>query len=190
VIKYICNGAKEYYGTPFRAYHNWNHAQEVVSNLRDPSQSLLIAAHWHDAVYWPGAGSDANERCSASALDYFIHSLSDTIPDSLSEIICKAKQLILYTTIEVHFHDRRIGGDLAQLLDADLSALAKPYDEFVLNQAKILAENNTSLEESKEACQSFLEKFLTTRNFIYHTDYYRLNKETIARENIERFCAE
>jgi len=175
-----------------RHYHNWNHACRVVSNCYTikndtPSQELILAAWWHDAVYVPGAGSDANERCSAAAL---VNASKLFAEPELTDTIAQAAFLIQSTSVETHLTYQSLTGDLAILLDADLVALADPYDQFVQTQKRIIVENGGTFENDKAKSAAFLQQFLTRRYFIYHTDYARGNWEVQARANITRYIKE
>lgn len=174
-----------------RHYHNWGHALSVVDNVHKitdtPSDELIIAAYWHDAVYVPGAGTDANERCSAAALVQSGRIYKDI---GSQNVIQLAAQMIRYTKIDNHLHEGRLTGDIAILLDADLGSLAAPYELFLYTQENIILENGGTMEENKDQSAAFLKQFLKCREFIYHTDYARLNWEQAARSNIERYCKE
>lgn len=175
-----------------RHYHNWGHANTVAINVykitnHAPSEELVLAAWWHDAVYVPNAGSDANERCSSAALGLTARIYQDS---HTKVIVDKAMTLIKYTSIDMHLLKTSLssGTDIARLLDADLGSLAAPYDDFVYNQDSIIQENGGTLAVNHKQSAAFLEKFLTCREFIYHTDYGREHWEKQARENIERYC--
>lgn len=198
-IKPLIDEARRWYdfNHTIRKYHNWDHANRVANNcltLTDcnPSNAVIIAAWWHDAVYVPGAGSDANERCSAAALGMAAKQIDKKNPltASLKEAVNLAQSLIQYTTIEYHLHDKKIGGDLAILLDADLGSLADPYIDFMYTQENIVVEAGGNISDYKEKSAEFLHQFLTCREFIYHTDYAREHWEKAARMNIARYCNE
>lgn len=172
------------------------HATLVVQAVNeltayDPSLALLIAAQWHDAVYFPNAGSDANERCSSAALGIVARDIARSVELSKEhkDAVNKAQDLIEYTAVEYHFHRQRIGGELAILLDADLSSLAVPYPKFVDNQHYIIQENGgvITAENCKKSAQ-FLSGFLRCRKNIYHTDKARELWEDKARANIMQWC--
>ena len=192
-MKDLCLAAGSWYDINWsvRHYHNWSHALQVANRLQiiggEASPELILAAYWHDAIYIPGAGSDANERCSAAALGQAGMKYHDS---ETARIIEKAKQLILYTKVETHLNDKRIVGDLAILLDADLGSLAASYEKFIEHQKNIIAENGGTYPKDQHLSAEFLRQFLHCREFIYHTDYGRLTWEKDARENIERYCEE
>jgi predicted metal-dependent HD superfamily phosphohydrolase len=175
-----------------RMYHNTMHATLVVQAVNeltgyDPSLALLIAAQWHDAVYFPNAGSDANERCSSAALGIAARELARSVELSKEQkdAVNKAQDLIEYTAVKYHLHETRIGGELGILLDADLSSLAAPYGKFVDNQHYIIQENGgvITAENCKKSAE-FLRHFLKCRKYIYHTDKARELWESKARVNI------
>lgn len=183
-------------------YHNLRHASEVVERLfvltPEPSVQLLLAAKWHDAVYVPMAGADANERCSAAAMNvaYQIARKKIANPEGSDKIILEAQKLILGTTVANHlmgqgvvngyFWDRE--AELAILLDADLGSLADPYDAFLKRQADIIKENFGTVEEHSKNSAQFLVRFLQVRENIYHTDKARELWEEKARANIRQYA--
>lgn len=190
-IKALSNAAESWYrfNDSAKHYHNWKHALFVVKSLwkmdNDPDDATLLAAYWHDAVYVPKAGSDANERCSSAALGNAAMQYND---NETIRIVEDAKELILYTTVDVHLNTRkRLGGSVAKLLDSDLASLANPYDEFVSAQRDIIREQGGTVELHTEDSQDFLENFLECREYIYHTDYGREHWEDIAKSNIKRY---
>ena len=190
MIHQLSQAAKPWYlfNGENRHYHNWDHANWVALTCYEitehmASDELILAAWWHDAVHVPHAGSDANERCSAAALLQAGRGCSKE--DFV--VVDKAAQLILYTCVEIHLNERRIVGDLAVLLDADLSSLADPCDKFLETQQNIIKEMNGTWPESQPESEAFLKNFLECREFIYHTDYGREHWEAAARANIERY---
>lgn len=169
-----------------RKYHNYRHAKSVAEAVCEltsaPSPELLLAAWYHDAVYVPGAGEDANERCSAAALKVEYLKTRGTFGDEAATIVAdgiisEAQSLIRSTTIDHHLSTTRfdapIHRDLAMLLDADLSSLALPYEEFLVNQENIIIENSGTFEKNRVQSAMFLRQFLKCREFIYHTDKAR-----------------
>jgi predicted metal-dependent HD superfamily phosphohydrolase len=161
-----------------RHYHNWEHAKTVAMKVcaiePNPSDELVLAAWWHDAVYVSGAGSDANERCSAAALVQAARIYD--IPG-----IEKAAELIRKTSMEYHTTWGQLHGDIAILLDADLSSWASTYTEFCQHQDNILLENPGA---TKQDTVAFLQRMLGCRDRIFHTDYARKHWEFEALDNI------
>ena len=175
----------------YRRYHNFAHAEYVVAAVHEltpePSKEVILAAWWHDAVYVPGAGSDANERASAAALIHTAKRLGVHSP-----YVVVAGYYVRSTHLENHLCSDRQYGDLAILLDADLKSLATDYDTFVANQKNIIAENLGSPDSTDDLakCAEFLTVFLSCREHIYHTVAGRQLWEDSAHANIERFSTE
>jgi predicted metal-dependent HD superfamily phosphohydrolase len=184
VIRYSVDGH-------IRHYHNLDHALYVLESLDelvdDVPVHLAVAALYHDAVYVPGAGSDANELCSSAALEIDwknINAGSDSI-------LIQAQRLIRNTDVCTHLMLQKADGDLAVLLDADLHSLAASWEVFVENQHNIIRENRGELVDANFIrCGEFLQEFLTTRQYIYHTDTARAKWEAVARANITRWCTQ
>jgi predicted metal-dependent HD superfamily phosphohydrolase len=177
-----------------RKYHNYMHALAVIDAIREINRDarlhLVIAALYHDAVYVPGAGSDANELCSAAALavDWAKCRLESAHP-----VLHAAQILIKQTSVATHLSEFACSpdSDLAVLLDADLAGLAAELDVFIAAQCNIIRENGAAVnEESLDKCARFLKQFLEVRGNIYHTEYARANWEAKARFNIEHFVHE
>lgn len=190
------NAAVGYYNfnSGNRYYHNIHHALRVSSLVSwHDSTALKIAALWHDAIYIPG--SSVNEIASADALRYEWKKLAI---ENDTEILNTACFLITETTVNNHLRSSRIEGSYerqeltAILLDADLRSLADPYIDFRTNQDNIIRENggNPFVREDNRKCAEFLSKFLTCREYIYHTDIDRELHETNARQNITRYMQE
>lgn len=179
-----------------RKYHSAAHAFNVVQGVNEltdhnPSVALIIAALWHDAVYFPNAGSDANERCSSAALGIEARKIARSVELSkdLKDAVNDAQEMIENTAVKYHLHDRQIGGELAILLDADLASLAASAGQFYNNQLNIIIENGGEVNavNCKKSAE-FLRQFLRCRPYIYHTDKGRELWETKARDNIVGWC--
>jgi predicted metal-dependent HD superfamily phosphohydrolase len=172
-----------------RLYHSYAHALSVMDAVQeikpDAPLYLMVAALYHDAVYVPGAGKDANEMCSAAALavDWDKCRFAKDHP-----VLVPAQDLIRRTSVQHHLLPLELSAtaDHSVLLDADLVALASDLDVFVQLQCCIIAENGGPVdEESLGKCAEFLKQFLEVRDNIYHTEYARTNWEAKARFNIQ-----
>lgn len=188
-IKALAHEAEAWYrfNDSIRFYHNWKHARDVVRRLydmREPSDEVLLAAYWHDAVYVPKAANGANEECSAAALGVAARQFKDK---ATLQSVVDAQMMIKSTTVKDHLTSGKIVGDLAKLLDCDLGSLASPYDEFLNIQKNIIKEQGGTVEENTVDSQNFLKQFLECREYIYHTEYGREHWEDIAKSNIKRY---
>jgi predicted metal-dependent HD superfamily phosphohydrolase len=181
-------------------YHNATHAQNVIEALVSigyTSPTVLLAAAYHDLVYFPMAGSDANERCSAALLGMFARDLNKQSPFSEYEkkVVNFAQEYIKNTSLEVHVQrdwEMNISApdEFNALLDADLSSLAADWDIFLTNQENIILENGGELtRENYRKSAIFLQIFVGhQRKYIYRTSAGREMWETKANKNIEEYC--
>jgi predicted metal-dependent HD superfamily phosphohydrolase len=177
-----------------RFYHNYQHAKNVMASCavitEIPSESLILAALWHDAVYIPAARNGVNENASAAALT---HDFNRGITVCSIPVLHHATRLIEHTTVENHFSTDLYGiPELDVLLDADLSSLAYDYTEFETAQYNILRENHFDpiVKHSRARTCNFLEALASTRKHIYRTDKARELYEEQAHYNINRFIKE
>jgi predicted metal-dependent HD superfamily phosphohydrolase len=175
-------------------YHNWYHALNVVMNVKEMggSDTTILAAYWHDAIYIPGAGEDANERCSAAALINTAVKL-DIRGTIYWQNIETAADMIRKTSVRHHLTRNELTEwdyEQAILMDADLSSLASLYEHFKEIQDRIILENNGDVKKDHDKSVAFLQQFLTVRPHIYHTPYGREHFEQQARDNITRYAAE
>lgn len=181
----LMGAAALWYTLPTRFYHTIDHANKVLANCRllssTISNSLQIAAMWHDAVYIPGAEVGLNEKMSAAAMRYQARGPAQK---QLGFIVDSAAELITRTSIAYHLSTNALSGELAVLLDADIQSLAVPYEEFRKNQANIASEYMV------EVTPAFLQKLVGSRKFLYHTRTGRELWESDAQANIARFTKE
>ena len=187
--------AKRYYNTGMRPYHNWDHANNVMSLcyqlLGSKNQAVTLAAMFHDAVYIQGYID--NERASAQVLHNTATILAQIGEDIDWEVVKSAELLIQCTTIYYHLSPNRVTDqDIATLLDADLGSFALSYENFVEKQIDIIEENfgSRKSKEDRKKSAEFLSQFLTCREYIYHTDCFRDCFEKDARDNIQRWMDE
>lgn len=204
-IKELCTRAIEYYKTPVRYYHNFQHAELVAIRADDLLTSmdegefhpfstgriaLRLAAIWHDAVYKVGAKDGVNETLSAGALRTAATNLVESEHDML--VIDRACELIQFTTVSNHLRSNEvIDPEEASLLDADLSSLGcVTFNAFLNAQRKVLQEFTLGAKIEREhyfAGSRFLSKLADSREYIYHTTKGRNIYERFARDNIELY---
>jgi predicted metal-dependent HD superfamily phosphohydrolase len=192
-LRSLAHYATEFYNNSNK-YHNWEHALNVVTTVEKMggSETTILAAYWHDAIYIPGAGEDANERCSAAAMMNTAIRLGirGTI---FWQTVVVAAGMIRGTTVRHHLTRNALTEwdyDQATLMDADLASLASPYERFKEIQDSIILENNGDVNSDRHKSVAFLQQFLTVRPQIYHTPYGREHFEQQARDNITRFAAD
>jgi predicted metal-dependent HD superfamily phosphohydrolase len=189
----LTDAAERFYNMNPREYHNYDHhANDVVRQIftlcEKPSNALVLAGVWHDAIYFPGADQvqkALNEHASAAAL----FSTHKTLRSKVKQAdVDQAMVLIIGTCIDEHLSALPKSGDQAILMDADLGGLAAPWLQFIDSQEKIIRENNAEVNEtSLRACSTFLTRLLNCRPHLYHTDLARELYEVRAKANIIAF---
>ncbi|WP_309232342.1 HD domain-containing protein [Micromonospora tarensis] len=109
---------------PHRHYHTLTHLTAVLdvldrhADLAARADLVRLAAWYHDAVYDPRAGGDANERDSAALAESVLTGLGVPAP-----AVAEVRRLVLLTAGHTVATDDRDG---ALLCDADLAVLAAP----------------------------------------------------------------
>lgn len=205
-----------------RRYHNLQHAVKVMNSVGDLmgdklTLEAILAALWHDAVYFPGAENNANEYASAAAMRVDMKRLWRVLAshhdgaevDSDTEIIAEMNfenmvlcvdEAIKHTTITHHMRRSRSEippGIVPYLLDADLSSLADPYEEFVQHQINIYLESQLISDVTKTPgievlgdTVDFLNKLTQARPSIYQTVEGAERYEALARKNIDQLTSD
>lgn len=207
------------YGHSQDVYHSNVHLINMDPVLADNKLQRCasgLAASWHDAVYFPGAEPGINEKASAFALRVchkeWVNKFHANTPakdvqehsevlKALEHLVDSAALLIEKTTVDWHLYTERLTGFHACLLDADLFNLGLPYEIFRLKQELIILESKCMpqinapydqniTDEDRAKVAKFLQKLLTVRSHIYHSERARSFMEDSARNNITEYCKE
>lgn len=123
--------ATPFYQQPARAYHNLKHLQHMLEQLQQRqllTPTLALATWGHDLIYDPKA-SDNEEQSAQKFGDYLRQrGASNQLVNDVQRLILATKQ-----------HQSQ-QPDEAALIDADLSILGSPAEQFATYQAGIRAE--------------------------------------------------
>lgn len=172
---------KHHYNETHRAYHNQQHIQDCLEELKRHSlpftnKAYIALALWfHDVIY--DTHKQDNEEQSAIWTQKILQEYKVT-----AEIIRKLKELIL-STKHTGVHPTCL--DAHYLIDIDLSILGRSQKECIAYDALIRKEYGWVKEEHyRKARTRILQKFLD-QDWIYYTDTYRKTHEEQARKNIE-----
>lgn len=169
------------YGQPGRFYHNLDHIQQVLvaieemSFLTQNTQTLFLAAWFHDFVYDPK--SSDNEEKSAAQADIYLKQLH--LPN------CSIKRVVELILITKKHLPKSNDIDQYILLDADLAILGtKP--NIYQNYAQGIRQEYAWVpeEEYRYKRQKVLLSFLD-RKRLYFTNHCWHKLEASARKNIE-----
>ena len=162
-----------------RHYHTDRHIDAClrqlgeVEELAERPSEIALALWFHDAVY-DTKRADNEEKSAEWARDYLQHAGAG------GAVVTRIGDMILAT--KTHLVS---GIDGALMVDADLSILGAPADEFDAYDAAIRAEYAWVADpDYRAARRNILESFLARHN-IYHTAVFRRRLEARARANLE-----
>ena len=169
------------YQDPAQRYHNLQHIEECLWELRDvqcfalePTQ-LRFALWFHDAVY--DSHSARNEEDSAELAASCLETAS-----APAELVQGVRELVMST--KSHAAGRH--PDAGLMIDIDLAILGQPNERFDSYELGIRAEYEwvplaTYCSKRAEILTGFL-----ARPTLYTADYFRSKYETAARHNLAR----
>ncbi|WP_305857621.1 HD domain-containing protein [Balneatrix alpica] len=159
------------YNEPHRHYHTLEHILESLSaleQLKPPNKKhLQIAIIFHDIIYQ--YGSSKNEKNSSEFFDKQSANMVGIDKNLIKDLILVTKR-----NSEPKSELEKI------ILDIDLHSFSKNRRSTLRDTALCIKESNGDIES-----QIKFIKNLLTKNFIYHTDYYRKKHEKTARLNIQ-----
>lgn len=182
------------YATPLRAYHNFQHVQEVLRHFTDVSAGpgwtqpaeVYLAVLYHDAIYQ--AGHKDNEARSATLATAQI---SQWLPDRGIDAL-RVAELINLTARHGQFSSSDFGDDGFSLdtkhfLDCDMAILGAPravfdaYDQGIADEYR----GHVPAFLFKLNRKRFL-KGLLGRERIFLSDYFHQRLDAAARANLRR----
>jgi predicted metal-dependent HD superfamily phosphohydrolase len=177
---------KGLHDAPGRHYHIWKHPLSMRSlaerhaHLITDMQSVLAMIAFHDAVY--DSRRNDNEELSASLAREM---LSSTVaPDQLEFILAGIRATQRHLIPDGLSPGQR--GDIAFLLDADLSILGSDEGEFGAFDAAVRQEYAWVTDEAWRVGRAAVMRSFSLRSAIYLTDEFRAEFEAPARRNIAR----
>lgn len=184
------------YRQPHRAYHTWDHIDELLEGLERFERLaarpdlVAIAIFWHDAVHRSReadgrARSDPqNVRDSVEA--FRRHTLlSGSEEQAVVDLVMATADHARASAATQHYPG--FAEDLDLLVDLDLSPLAAPWEDFSDNTRKIRTES-LGVEETKFAADqaSMLEGLARADAPIFRRAETRALWDEAARANLER----
>ena len=181
------------YATPPRAYHNFQHVQEVLRHYEvvavgpgwtQPAE-VYLAVLYHDAIY--EAGSRDNEARSAElAVEHIARWLPDRGIDP-----ARVAELIRLTAQHGQFAPGDVDGDAALFLDCDMAILGAGSVTFDAYDRGIAAEYRGHVPGwlFKLNRRRFL-KSLLARERIFLSDFFHERLDAQARANLRRAVTE
>jgi len=175
------------YAEPSRHYHTTEHIASLLLLLEEHGQglanrdALALAILFHDAVYDPQRQDNEEQSAALAGRKLALLGFSPVLISEVTRYIRATKHLQV---------DAGSEGDLALLLDLDLSTLAAAPAEYRAYAQAIRREYQHVPDELyRRARRGLLEGFLA-RNSIYRTDRLYGLWEDRARANIAAEIAE
>lgn len=160
------------YSEPHRFFHNIEHIDFVLHNLKAAQPETILAVIYHDIIYVPG--SVQNEYCSAQLAANHLTMLGVKKP-----LIMKVSRHILST--EQHVPIDLLGSE--EFLDSDMSILAakKPIFNKYCEDIRLEFPHLSNSEFESQRSRWALEQ-LGRKKIFHSVKNSRLEK--IARENL------
>jgi predicted metal-dependent HD superfamily phosphohydrolase len=188
----LIRAAQAAYAHPPRAYHSFDHVQEVLGHVGEVTagpgwrhpREVFLAALFHDAVYVPGRSDNEAQSAelAAQALDTFLprQGLDLTL----------IQDLILLTARHGSLSPADVDRDAALFLDCDLAILAADPQRFDAYDAAIA-------QEFRSVTPTFLYRFHRKRFLkrllaaprLFLSDFFHHRLDARARANLRRALA-
>ncbi len=169
------------YSEPHRKYHTTQHLQECfahldhVASLAERPAEVELALWFHDAIY--NTRKSDNEQLSAEWARESV--LAGGVADDQAERVCELVMATKHNALPV-------GRDAEVLVDVDLSILGAELARFDEYEIQVRREYSwvpafIYRRERRKVLQEF-----ASRPSIYSTEFFRVEYESRARENIAR----
>ena len=183
LIHMLFSEIKTHYSSPKRFYHNLSHIQALLNQAKAFKSTInnydivCFAIWYHDIIY--STTKHNNEKKSAK-----------TAIKRLKQLQLNTENIALCATLiqstQNHQPLNNDNDDNSLLLDFDLDILGSEWNVYLNYTQNIRKEygrfpNFMYKKGRKKALRHFLE-----RDCIYHSTHYFNEKETKARENINR----
>jgi predicted metal-dependent HD superfamily phosphohydrolase len=169
---------------PHRRYHDTAHLLAVLDVVDDcaGSDRARLAAWFHDAVYDPRAGGDANERASAALATQVLPGLG--VPAAVAADVAR---LVLLTA----GHAVAPGDDDGALLcDADLAVLGRTPQRYAEYTARIRQEYAHVPDAAFRAGRAAVLRSLLALPALFHHPDLAARWEAQARTNLSAELAD
>jgi predicted metal-dependent HD superfamily phosphohydrolase len=169
------------YETDNRHYHNLNHINFLIEQLLGCRSEIknwdavVFAAFYHDIIYNTGRGD--NEEQSAA---FAVTRLEELGVDKMTISACAGHILATGN------HGASENSDTTIFIDADLSILGAPWDQY-LEYSKNIRQEYVQVPDAmyKLGRRGVLMKFLN-RETIFHNKYFAEKYEEQAKENMRQ----
>ena len=168
------------YSQKHRHYHNFAHLRHMFKNmllvehLLEDKDMVHFAVFYHDMVYDPSR-QDNEEQSAAIARRHLSElGVSPSRVERCGRHISATKG-----------HEASIDSDTNCFLDLDLAILGEEPDAYSAYVGNIRKEYASFSTEAYHAGRSMVIKHFLEKDFIFHTEIFRGQKEVQARRNLE-----
>lgn len=170
------------YNEPWRRYHTLAHIDDGCRKILalwdtiEDSVSTMLAWIHHDIVFLTTTSQGENEERSAQIVE--------ALHGKVNQDVIKRAAAIIRATNGHLLPDTFCGnmGDLALVLDVDLSSFGNPHDKFVADGELIREELDLTPEEWRVGRSNFANMLLT-RPSVFKTKHFAQLEEQ-ARKNL------
>lgn len=175
------------YAEPHRAYHTLTHildCLEVFEGVRDLSahpDHITLALWFHDAIY-DSRGSDNEAASALLAVDRLLQA-------SVSRKVTEAVHALIMATAHGAPEAQSPEGDVALLVDIDLSILGREPDVFDTYEAAVRREYAFVPAPVFRHHRGVLLAHFLEQPALFHTPVLKARYEVRARENLRRSVA-
>ena len=180
------------YANPPRAYHNFGHAQALLSHFAEVAagpgwqrpREVYLAILYHDAIYQAGH-RDNEERSAQMAARAITQWLPDQGIDSERVV-----ELIRLTARHGQLRPQDVDVEAALFLDCDMAILAAPAAEFDAYDRGIAEEYRGTVPELlfRINRRRFLKGVLAQPR-IFLSEFFHARCDAAARANLRRATA-
>lgn len=173
------------YAQPPRAYHSFNHVQEVLKHFHSvPAwqhpREVYLAVLFHDAIYF--AGKSDNEARSA---DLALQSIATFLPgESLDTALVRT--LIELTARHGKLSREDLDEETRHFLDCDMAILGAPAERFDAYDAAIAEEYRDVPKLIYKFNRNRFLKHLLEVDRIFLSDLFHSRFDAAARANLRR----
>ena len=183
----LIDEVRAHYDAPERAYHTWEHVEEVLGWLDRVNEdvpwsdalAVTLAALFHDAVYV--AGRPDNERESAKLARAAI---ARHLPTAAAGVVGRVEDLVELTARHGHVAVADVDDEAARFLDADMAILGAPPERFAAYELGIAREYAALPPDAFDAGRRrFLESLLASPR-IFLSPWFHDRLEEAARTNV------
>ncbi|MGN0019145.1 MAG: hypothetical protein ACI35Z_00015 [Sphingobacterium hotanense] len=175
---------KHQYLAKGRYYHNLHHIETMLTELEAVKEKLInidliwFAVFYHDVIYIPQSNSNEEDSAIYARERLINTSLNDKQIDQIVALILATKK-----------HEHHQESDFNYLIDADLSILGKPWEDYLQYTKNIRNEYAIYPDMIYQSGRRKVLKHFLAEDQVFKTHWFQERYEEQARTNIARELA-